>query len=424
MALMPVADALAAILAGAEPLPEEMVALDAAYHRVLARDVAALRTQPPQAMSAMDGYAVRAADAADVAARLKVIGEVAAGRPFDTDGRRRRSGADFHRRRDPRRRRRRHHPGRHRASTATASPSPRPPSPGRHIRPAGVDFREGDVLLAGGQPPHRPRPVAGRRHELSGTAGAPPAEGRGARHRRRTGDAGRDARPRPDRLFQRLCAAGAGARRGRRDHRSRHRRRHASRPPRDGIRRARDSGADILITTGGASVGDHDLVKQSLEAEGVTMAFWRIAMRPGKPMMHGRLGAMRVIGLPGNPVSSYVCGFLFLVPLIRALSGRSDIHHVARDGAARARSRRQRPARGLSARPAGGARRRRADRHAGQPSGQFAAGKSRCGTGTCDPSAVCARGRRGLALRASCGCPAETPERARPGKTSFAFTRN
>jgi len=95
-----------------------------------------------------------------------------------------------------------------------------------------------------------------------------------------------------------------------------------------GIRRARDSGADILITTGGASVGDHDLVKKSLEAEGVTMAFWRIAMRPGKPMMHGRLGAMRVIGLPGNPVSSYVCAFLFLVPLIRCLSGRSIVHHA------------------------------------------------------------------------------------------------
>src|ERR1700742_2625038 len=95
----------------------------------------------------------------------------------------------------------------------------------------------------------------------------------------------------------------------------------------NGIRRAYDSGADILVTTGGASVGDHDLVKPSLEAEGVKMAFWRIAMRPGKPMMHGRLGAMRVIGLPGNPVSSYVCGFLFLVPLIRALSGRSSIHH-------------------------------------------------------------------------------------------------
>src|SRR5258708_30975880 len=79
---MPVTEALAAVLAGAEPLPEEMVGLDTAYHRVLARDVAALRTQPPQPMSAMDGYAVRAADAAQAAARLKVIGEVAAGRPF------------------------------------------------------------------------------------------------------------------------------------------------------------------------------------------------------------------------------------------------------------------------------------------------------------------------------------------------------
>src|SRR5450631_2830920 len=80
---MPVADALAAILAGAEPLAEETAALDTAYHRVLARDVAALRTQPPQAMSAMDGYAVRSVDAGHASARLKVIGEVAAGRPFD-----------------------------------------------------------------------------------------------------------------------------------------------------------------------------------------------------------------------------------------------------------------------------------------------------------------------------------------------------
>src|SRR5215472_16248555 len=82
---MPVADALAAVLAGAEPLQQEMVALDAAYHRTLAHDVAARRTQPPQPMSAMDGYAVRSADAADLSARLKVIGEVAAGRPFDRE---------------------------------------------------------------------------------------------------------------------------------------------------------------------------------------------------------------------------------------------------------------------------------------------------------------------------------------------------
>ena len=82
------------------------------------------------------------------------------------------------------------------------------------------------------------------------------------------------------------------------------------------------------MTTGGASVGDHDLVKTSLEAEAVKIAFWKIAMRPGKPMMHGRLGAMRVVGVPGNPVSSYVCTMLFVVPLIRALSGRRSVHHV------------------------------------------------------------------------------------------------
>src|SRR6201999_4426808 len=95
-----------------------------------------------------------------------------------------------------------------------------------------------------------------------------------------------------------------------------------------GIRRARDLGADILVTTGGASVGDHDLVKESLEAEKVQIAFWKIAMRPGKPMKHGPLRAMRVVGVPGNPVSSYVCTFLFVVPLIRQLTGRNTVHPV------------------------------------------------------------------------------------------------
>ena len=112
----------------------------------------------------------------------------------------------------------------------------------------------------------------------------------------------------------------------------------------EGIRRARDAGADVLITTGGASVGDHDLVKPALEAEGVAMAFWRIAMRPGKPMMHGRLGAMRVIGVPGNPVSSYVCAYLFLVPLHSRLLRPRDHRSRARDGPARPRRPRQRPA--------------------------------------------------------------------------------
>jgi molybdopterin molybdotransferase len=94
------------------------------------------------------------------------------------------------------------------------------------------------------------------------------------------------------------------------------------------IRSASASGADILVTSGGASVGDYDLVQQALAGEGLALSFWKIAMRPGRPMLHGRLGAMHVLGLPGNPVSAYVCGFLFLVPLIRRLMGRADIEPV------------------------------------------------------------------------------------------------
>jgi molybdopterin molybdotransferase len=307
-------------------LPEEMVALDAAHHRVLARDVAALRTQPPQAMSAMDGYAVRAADASHVAARLKVIGEVAAGRPFEkTVG----AGEAV------------------RIFTGGVIPAgadavviqedtvveaggitiTEAAITGRHIRPAGIDFREGDVLLARGTRltdrdlslvagMNYPRIPVRRRPKVAILAtgdelvmpGATPGPGQivysnGYALRALASSEGAetiDLGIAPDSVEATT----------------------------EGIRRARDSGADVLVTSGGASVGDHDLVKRSLEGEGVTITFWRIAMRPGKPMMHGRLGAMRVVGLPGNPVSSYVCAFLFLVPLIRALSGRTDVHHI------------------------------------------------------------------------------------------------
>jgi molybdopterin molybdotransferase len=94
------------------------------------------------------------------------------------------------------------------------------------------------------------------------------------------------------------------------------------------IRRARASGADILVTSGGASVGDYDLVQQALGGEGLALSFWKIAMRPGRPLLHGRLGAVHVLGLPGNPVSAYVGAFLFLVPLIRRLAGRTDIERT------------------------------------------------------------------------------------------------
>jgi molybdopterin molybdotransferase len=91
------------------------------------------------------------------------------------------------------------------------------------------------------------------------------------------------------------------------------------------IRKARAQGPDILVTSGGASVGDYDLVQQALATEGLALSFWKVALRPGRPMMHGRLSAMHVLGLPGNPVSAYVCAVLFLVPLIRLLAGRSDV---------------------------------------------------------------------------------------------------
>jgi molybdopterin molybdotransferase len=93
----------------------------------------------------------------------------------------------------------------------------------------------------------------------------------------------------------------------------------------EAVRRARDLDTDILVTTGGASVGDYDFVNRAFAAEGMALSFWKIAMRPGRPLMHGRLGAMAVLGVPGNPVSSYVCAFLFLVPLIRKLTGRDDL---------------------------------------------------------------------------------------------------
>jgi molybdopterin molybdotransferase len=326
VALMPVTEALAAILAGAEPLPAEMVALDAAHHRVLARDVAARRTQPPQAMSAMDGYAVRSADASAVAARLKVTGEVAAGRPFEkTVG----AGEAV------------------RIFTGGVIPEgadavviqedtvvedggitiTEAAVAGRHIRPAGIDFRKGDVLLAKG------RRLTDRDLSLAAGMNYPevPVRRRPVVALLATGDelVMPGTNPGPGQIvYSNGYALRALARAEGAETLDLGIAADTLEATTSGIRRARESGADILITTGGASVGDHDLVKRSLETEGVAIAFWRIAMRPGKPMMHGRLGAMRVIGLPGNPVSSYVCGFLFLVPLIRMLSGCAVVHHV------------------------------------------------------------------------------------------------
>ncbi len=325
MALMPVADALDAVLSGVVAMPEEIVQLADGFHRTLSQDLPARRSQPPEPMSAMDGYAVRAGDAA-CGAQLRVIGEVAAGRPFDQTigaGQAARiftggvvpAGADAvviqeDTTRD--------------GDVVTITEAA---IAGRHIRVKGVDFAEGAVLLKAG------RRLVDRDLSLAAAMNHPslPVHRRPRVALLATGDElvmpgnipgpGQIIYSNGYALMALARAEGAeiinlGI---------------AADTISDtvaGIRRARDLDVDVLVTTGGASVGDHDLVQQALKQEGVDMGFWRIAMRPGKPMMHGQLGAMRVLGLPGNPVSSYVCAYLFMTPLIRALSGRSDLHHA------------------------------------------------------------------------------------------------
>jgi molybdopterin molybdotransferase len=323
VALLSVADALERVLAHAAPLPAEDAPLAEAYGRVLVRDLKALRTQPPANVSAMDGYAVRAADVTHASVRLKVIGEVAAGRPFAQT-----VGPD------------------QAARIFTGGVIPAgadtvviqeftkrdgdwvdiqgPTARGRHIRVQGLDFKADDMLLPAGRrlsardlalaaamnhahvPVHRRPKVAvfATGDELV-PPGAQPEPGQIVSSNtfaltalaRAEGAEVADLGIVGDRLDDTVA----------------------------GVRRARELGADVLVTSGGASVGDYDLVQAALAAEGMELSFWKLALRPGRPLMNGRLGAMQALGVPGNPVSAFVCGFLFMVPLIRRLAGRSDI---------------------------------------------------------------------------------------------------
>jgi molybdopterin molybdotransferase len=323
--LLSVADALHRVLEHAAPLPAEDVPLADAAGLVLARPLAARRTQPPADVSAMDGYAVRTADVANAPVRLKVIGEVAAGRPFARTlaaGEAARiftggvvpDGADTiviqeQTKRD----------GDH-VEVEKASPK------GRHVRTRGLDFTAGEELFAAG---HRltardlalaagmnhPRVSVHRRPKIAlfatgdelVSAGSEPAPGQIVSSNnyaigalvRGEGATVEDFGIVRDNLDDTIAA----------------------------VRRARAIGADILVTSGGASVGDYDLVQKAFTTEGMELAFWRLALRPGRPLMNGRLGGMHVLGVPGNPVSAFVCGFLFLVPLMRRLLGRSDLTH-------------------------------------------------------------------------------------------------
>jgi molybdopterin molybdotransferase len=299
------------------PLPGELISLNEGLGRVLAEDLASRRTQPPFAVSAMDGYAVRAADAAAVPARLRLVGYVQAG------GR---------------------HGGVVGAGEAvrifTGAPVPdgadsiviqedteaepdavvirEAPAPGQHIRVAGIDYVEGQVGLTAGTRlgardlglaagMNRPWLMVHRRPRVAilptGDEIALPGDPVGPNQIVSSNGTALAA----------LVAAAGGV------------------PlqlgigPDDGtaLRRlaAGAVGADMLVTIGGASVGEHDLVQQALGEAGLELDFWKIAMRPGKPLMFGRFGDVPVIGLPGNPVSALVCGLLFLLPALERLQG-------------------------------------------------------------------------------------------------------
>jgi molybdopterin molybdotransferase len=323
MALLPVAEALQRVLAQASALPSERVPITEAHGRVLADDVRSLRTQPPADVSAMDGYAVRAEDVTAAPTDLKIIGEVAAGRPFVGDVQPGQAVRIFTGGELPAA-----------ADTIVVQEQTRRegdnvivttvPQKGRHIRAAGLDFKEGEILLARG------RALTGRDLALAAAMNHPilPVHRKPRVALLATGDElvlpGR--RPGPGQIvYSNGYSVATLARQEGAEVSDLGIARDTVADTVAAIQDARMRRADVLVTMGGASVGDYDLVQQALTAEGMDLSFWKIAMRPGRPLMHGRLGPIHVLGLPGNPVSAFVCAVLFLTPLLRSLTGRPDV---------------------------------------------------------------------------------------------------
>ena len=310
--------ALERILSAFSPLPAEQVSLASALGRALAEDVRSRLTQPPAAVSAMDGYAVRAADVAKVPTTLRMVGMAPAGGAYDKPLKSGEAVRIF-----------------------TGAPLPvgadaiviqentsaegdritiRAPSPpGHYVRPAGLDFSAGDVGLSAG------RLLGPREIGLAAAMNVPWLQ---VRRRPRvavlaTGDEvvmpGDPVGPNQIVSSNALALAAAITAWG-------------GEPLTLGI--AADTkeslqgladgaeNTDLLITTGGASVGEFDLVQEALKERGLVVDFWQIAMRPGKPLIFGRLGATPLLGLPGNPVSSLVCAILFVRPAMARMLGR------------------------------------------------------------------------------------------------------
>jgi molybdopterin molybdotransferase len=314
--MLSVEEARARILEGLRPTAAEIVPLATAWNRVSAAPVAARVTQPPTDQSAMDGYALRAVDGVPGAA-LRVVGSAPAGHPWVGTlgagealrlftGSQLPFGADAillqedaTRQGDV--------VGVNEAVTA-----------GRHIRRAGQDFAAGDVLVPGG------KRLTARDIGLIAAGNHPWL----AVHRRprvailASGDEiALPGEPIPPggivssnahalAALVRACGGDPLVL-------------PIAPDDREAIAAAADAaaGTEILVTTGGASVGEHDLVRAALTTRGMELDFWKIAMRPGKPLMHGRLGGLPMLGLPGNPVSALITAILFLLPAIDRLSG-------------------------------------------------------------------------------------------------------
>lgn len=315
MSLLPVEEALEKVLALVEPLGTELVPLRAAVGRVMAEPASARLTQPPFSASAMDGYWLDVADHLP-GAQLRVEGEAAAGRAYDgtpTPGQAVRifTGAPV--------------PGPNGVVVLQENVTrdgdtitlPQELETHNNIRPEGQDFAQGESFAPA-------RPLSAR--DLGLLAAMNVSE---VTVRRRpvvaiiaTGDElvmpGEE--PGPDQIIcsNSFIIAALAERIG-----AEARMLPIARDDRDSLRIVFElaKGADLVVTSGGASVGAHDLVGEVAEELGLERSFWKIAMRPGKPLMAGRMGEAAMLGLPGNPVSATVCAELFLRPMLRKLAG-------------------------------------------------------------------------------------------------------
>ncbi|WOC14848.1 gephyrin-like molybdotransferase Glp [Pseudochrobactrum sp. MP213Fo] len=332
MALLPVDDALQLLLSDRFPTEHELVPLHEAGDRVLALPLYASFNQPPFDASAMDGYAIRFQDGATLPVTLKLIGQSAAGNGFTGQVNRGEAvriftGAPFP----------------DGADTVVIQENTQATDgfvtlvegveKGRHIRLAGLDFKDGECLLPSGHvfdpaslslaaasghaevPVYkRPKTVILATGDELVPAGTKPGQDQIVSSNsygvadivRRNGGSAVDYGIVPDNLTKIEQA----------------------------ITQAAGSDADILVTLGGASVGDHDLVHKALTNCGVELSFYKIAMRPGKPLMFGQLtrtgkAPMLILGLPGNPVSSLVCSYVFLAPLVAQLAGKEPTTRIA-----------------------------------------------------------------------------------------------